>query len=66
MSKMFVLVLKSVLADDVGMRTRQSIQEQAQSPGFWPALRRAFTEIDRVQRALFEDHISPDTVTRIR
>ncbi|MGH3095408.1 MAG: hypothetical protein ACRDMV_05335 [Streptosporangiales bacterium] len=48
------------------MRTHESIQEQVQRPGFWAALRKAFADIDRAQVALFEDYISPDTVTRIR
>lgn len=66
MPKNFALVLKNGAADDEDMRTRESIQEQVQAPGFWAALRKAFTDIDRAQRALFEDHISPDTVTHIR
>lgn len=48
------------------MRTHESIQEQVQHAGFWAALRNAFADIDRAQKALFEDYISADTVARIR
>lgn len=48
------------------MRTHENIHEQVRRPGFWAALRKAFSDIDRAQVALFEDFVSPDTVTRIR